>query len=427
HYLQQTGDTAARQNAYPEAIIALSKGLALLTTLPDSAARARHELALQLALGALLLAMKGRTAPEVGEAYTRAHALGQQVGEPLQCCQALWGLVQFHAAMGQLRSAGELSQQLFHLAQQQSDPKLVLDGHLALGHVLLYQGDFPAARTHLEYSLDRFNPLQSTIPTFRDGFVSEVFPLCRLVQALWPLGYADQAWKRVQEALVLARHAEHPLSQLYAELWAALLSQWCRDVAATQAHAETAMDLATIHGSALRVEQGRILCGWALVMQGEPTTGMAHMHQGWVASQSLGGPPLLNFYWLSMLAEAHGRMGRPEVGLTVLAEALTLLATTEARWWEAELYRLKGALLLQLPRPDVPQAETCVRQALEVARGQQAKTLELRAALTLSRLWQQQSKQADAQALLAPIYGWFTEGFDTADLQEAKSLLADLT
>ena len=138
HSWHQVGDTSARRNAYPEAMAALTKGLALLATLPESAERARHELTLQLALGALLLAMKGRTAPEVGEVYTRAHALGQQVGELQQCCQALWGLVQFHAALGHVRRAGALSQQLFQLTQQQPEPALVSEGHLALGHVLLY-------------------------------------------------------------------------------------------------------------------------------------------------------------------------------------------------------------------------------------------------------------------------------------------------
>ena len=130
------------------------------------------------------------------------------------------------------------------------------------------------------------------------------------------------------------------------------------------------------------------------------------------------GPQVLRPYFLSLLAEAYGQAGQPEARLPVLAEALTLVATMEARWWEAELYRLKGALLLQLPRPDVPQAETCVRQTLEVARGQQAKTLELRAALTLSRLWQQQGKRDQAQQLLTEVYSWFTEGLATPDLQE---------
>ena len=153
--------------------------------------------------------------------------------------------------------------------------------------------------------------------------------------------------------------------------------------------------------------------------------GVAHLRQGLAADHGVG-PQVLRPYFLALLAEAYGQAGQPEAGLPVLAEALTLVATMEARWWEAELYRLKGALLLQLPSPDVPQAEACWRQALEVARGQQAKALELRAALHLSRLWQQHGKQEEARQLLAPLYGWFTEGLDTADLQEAQTLLAAL-
>jgi predicted ATPase len=152
---------------------------------------------------------------------------------------------------------------------------------------------------------------------------------------------------------------------------------------------------------------------------------VAHIHQGLGAVQSLG-LKLYRPYFLALLAEASGQAGQPEAGLTALAEAVTLVAVTEERWWEAEVYRLQGVLLLQRSRADIPQAEACFQQALDVARRQQAKALELRAALSLARLWQGQGKGAAARQLLAEIYGWFTEGFDTADLQEAKALLQEL-
>jgi len=157
-------------------------------------------------------------------------------------------------------------------------------------------------------------------------------------------------------------------------------------------------------------------------MQGDAATGVVQIAQGWEAVQRIG-QQLYRPYQLALLAEAYGQAGQPEAGLPCLAEAVTLVAATEERWWEAEVSRLQGELLLQLPHPALPQATACFHQALEVARRQQAKALELRAALSLSRLWQQQGKRAEAYALLAPIYGWFTEGFDTADLQEAKVLL----
>jgi len=160
-------------------------------------------------------------------------------------------------------------------------------------------------------------------------------------------------------------------------------------------------------------------------MQGHAATSVAHIQQGWSAVQGTG-PKLSHPYWLSLLAEAYGQAGQPEAGLTVLTEAFTLVAATEERWWEAEVYRLQGALLLQLLLPDVGQAEVCFQQALAVARRQQAKALELRAALCLARLWQEQGQRAAARQLLASSYGWFTEGFDTPDLQEAKTLLEEL-
>jgi predicted ATPase len=181
------------------------------------------------------------------------------------------------------------------------------------------------------------------------------------------------------------------------------------------------MALATAQGFAHRVAQGHILLGWALAMQGDAAAGVAHLQQGLGAVQSIG-QKLYRPYYLALLAEAYGQAGQSEAGLTVLNEAVTLADETEEQWWKAEVYRLKGELLLQLPCPDIPQATACFYQALDVARHQQAKVLELRAALRLSRLWQQQDRLDEARALLAPIYGWFTEGFDTVDLQEAKAL-----
>ena len=185
------------------------------------------------------------------------------------------------------------------------------------------------------------------------------------------------------------------------------------------------MALATAHGFEHRVAQGRIMRGWALAMQGDAATGVAHIQQGLEAVQRIG-QKLYHPYYLALLAEAYGQTGQPEVGLPYLAEALTLVEATEERWWEAEMHRLKGELLLRLPLPDIPQATACFQQALAVARHQQAKALELHAALSLGRLWQQQGKREEAYGLLAPIYGWFTEGFDTPDMQEAKALLVEL-
>jgi len=245
-----------------------------------------------------------------------------------------------------------------------------------------------------------------------------------LARVLWTLGYADQARQRGQEALTLARQGDHIPTLAYAEYFVALVCQCRRDVAAALAHADTLLTMAAVHRLSLRAEQGRLLRGWVLAMQGEAAAGVVHLRQALVSPDV--GPESLRSYWLAALAEAYGRAGQPQAGLQVLTEAVTLMTTTAMRWWEAEVSRLQGELLLLLPSPEVPQAEACFQQALAVARQQQAKALELRAALSLSRLRQQQEQRQAAHELLAPIYGWFTEGFDTSDLRDAKALLEEL-
>jgi predicted ATPase len=422
HALQQAGTNAVRRKAFHEAILLLTKGLTLLATLQESPARAQHELTLLLTLGGLLMAVQGMRAPEAGAVYARAQALGHQVGEVPQRFRALWGLVTFHRAQGQLRTASAMSLQLATLAQGQPDTGLVRESHIAMGELAFYRGDLSPARTHLEQSLRLSETWQPSTTLVLGGQEPRVTALAWLVQPLWALGYADQARQRGQEALALARLVEHPPSLVYAELYTTLLAQFCRDVTTTHARAQAVMAVAAHQGFGLRVGQGRIFWGWALAMQGDVATGIAHIRQGYAVHQDTGSN-LYSPYFLALLAEAYGQGGQPEVGLQVLAEALTLVAATEERWWEAELYRLQGTLRLQLPSPEASQAEASLRQSLEVARRQQAKSLELRAAMSLARLWQQQGKRTEAHALLAEIYGWFTAGFDTADLQEAKALL----
>jgi predicted ATPase len=259
------------------------------------------------------------------------------------------------------------------------------------------------------------------------GLDPRITSLVWLVRALWVLGYAALAQQHSQQALALARHVGHTPSMAYAEYFTAMLYQNCRDVASARAHAEALMGLALEQGFVLRGEQGRILRGWALAMQGDTGEGIMQISQGLAAHQRVGGPELGRPFVFALLAEAYGQAKQPEAGLQALTEALTRVEATEERWWEAELHRLKGALLLQLPIADVNQAETCFQRALDVARGQQAKTLELRAAMSLSQLRQRQGRREAARTLLAPIYAWFTEGFDTSDLQEARAVLENLS
>jgi predicted ATPase/DNA-binding winged helix-turn-helix (wHTH) protein len=422
---QQAGEQAARRNARHEATAAFRRGLALLATQRDGPERTQQELTLQLRLGETLMAANGMGDPEAGEAYSRAHVLCQQLGGTSRHFESLSGLIIFHATQGRLHLAQEFAEKLTGMALCQHDPVLRREGHIAIAVINLYRGEFISARAHLEQSLEILTAPPEPTSIVAGGLRPRIASRIWLVRALWVMGYADQAQQCSQEAMAEARQTMHAPSSAYAEYFAALLSQHRRDAAGTQAHADALMAFAAAQGLMHRIEQGRILRGWALAMQGDAASGVQHITQGLAGQQNTGiktGTP----YYLSLLAEAYGQAGQLQAGLQALAEALTQVAETDERWWEAELYRLHGDLLLHLPSPDVSRAEASFHQALEVARRQQAKALELRAAMSLSRLWQQQARRTEARQLLADVYGWFTEGFDTADLQTAKTVLEEL-
>ena len=258
---------------------------------------------------------------------------------------------------------------------------------------------------------------------------------------LWYLGYPDQALKRSQEALALAQELSHPFSLAYALAVLPGSISLRREEQAAQERAEAAIALSTEQGFPYWLAMGTILRGWALAEQGQGEEGIAQMHQGLAALRATGAE-MARPYYLALLAEAYGKAGQAEEGLTVLAEALAVVDKTGERFYEAELYRLKGRAdaaagvrcqepvtsCRSQPQSLEPQAEAeaCFLKAIEIAQRQQAKSLELRAAMSLARLWQQQGKQKEAHQMLAEIYDWFTEGFDTKDLQEAKALLAEL-
>jgi predicted ATPase len=239
------------------------------------------------------------------------------------------------------------------------------------------------------------------------------------------LGYSDQALERANEALTLAQNLEHPYTLARGLYRTTLLYQLRREWQVVSARADTAITVATKQQVALVLALGPIMRGWALAMQGQGAEGLMQLRQGLDAYRATGAEAQRP-HFLGMLAEVHRSLGQPEAGLTALSEALALVETTGERYYEAELQRLKGKLLLQQSIPDEAQAETCLHQSLDIARRQQAKSLELRAAMTLARLWQQQGKCAEACELLTPVYTWFTEGFDTSDLQQAKALLEEL-
>jgi len=322
----------------------------------------------------------------------------------------------------ELQTARELAEQLFSLAQRVQDTAFLLEAHRVMGQTMFWLGEMAPARAHLEQGMALYDPQKHRSHAFVYGQDPGV--ACRSFAAwpIWVLGYPDQALRSANEALTLAQELTHPFSLAFALIVATLVPQFRREVEAVRERAQALITLSTEQGFPQWLAYGTILRGWALTAQGEGAEGIAQIHQGLVARPALGSE-IQRPYFLSLLAEAYGKVGQPEEGLTVLVEALALVGACH---WEAELHRRKGELLLMQQGQNVGEAEECFRQALDIARGQQAKSLELRAAMSLSRLWQQQGKQEEAQQLLAEIYAWFTEGFDTADLKEAKFLLEEL-
>jgi predicted ATPase/DNA-binding winged helix-turn-helix (wHTH) protein len=423
-YLQQAGQRSMERSAYVEAVAHLTRGLEVLKTLPATPERNQQELTLHIDLGAALQITKGNAAPEVEHVYTQARVLCQQVGETPELSKALFGLILFYMGRSQLHTARELGETLLRLAQRAHDPALGVIAHFALGYTSFVLGALPAARQHMEECIARSIPDQCSALAFRTGFDLGVG--CRIYAALtlWLLGYPAQALVRLHEALALAHGLAHPYSLAFARSMAARFYQGLRDVPAVYAHAGAAVALSTEQGFSFWAAWGTILRGWALAMQGQGEEGMEQVRQGAAAMRATGSAFFVLF--CTVLADVCNHLGHTADGLQALTEAYILVDQHEERNWEAEACRLRGILLLRQPGTPQEEAEAWLQRALDVARRQKAKSLELRAAMSLSRLWQRQGKRTEARALLAPVYGWFTEGFDTPDLQEAKALLTEI-
>ena len=423
--LRQAGERAARLSAHPEAIAHFTRGLELLETLPDTCECARQELALQLALGVSLQITRGYAAPEVGRTYARARELCGQVGEAAQLLPLLGLLLTFYGARGEHQAACEIGEQALDLAQRAQDPLLVALAHWQLGVERLFLGQLAQAQAHLEHMVAFYEPRQHHPLAFHYGLDPGVMSLSATSWALWVLGYPEQALARSQRALALAQASSHPPSLALAHIYACTLHAFCGDWQAVRQLAEECIRLSTEYGIPYWLAGGLACRGWALAEQGQAETGIAQIRQGLAASQTTGAE-VLRVLQLAVLAEAYRRAGQAQEGLAALAEALATVDRTGERLFEAQVHRLKGDLL-RMQGAQAAEVEQCYRQAMAVARAQQAKSWELRAAVSLCRLWQTQGKPQEARALLAGTYSWFTEGFDTPDLQEARALLKELS
>jgi predicted ATPase len=432
-YWRQAGQKALERSANVEAIRHITKGLSLLSALPDASKRAQQELTLQIALGVSLMAIKGYAAPEAKQAYDRARELCRQVGETPQLIPVLRGVAAFYFVRAELHTARELGEQLFHIAQYQPDPALLVEAHQELGGTLANIGELRPALEHIEQGIALYNLQRHRPHVFLYGQDPGVSCLSRASQILFLLGYPDQALKRIREALTLAEKLAHPHSQAYALSFASMLALQRGERQLAQEQAKQIVSVATEQSLPFWLAMGTILHGQALVFQGNVQEGIQHLRNGMDAYRATGaaiGWP----YTLARLGFAQASVGHVEMGLSLLNEAIALVQKTGEGMGEPTLYVLKGELLLKQPTEDHQlklrrhrEAEECFVHAIAVARRQQAKGAELQAVLSLSRLWHQQGKTEDARRELVAIYGWFTEGFDTIDLRAARKLLARMS
>jgi predicted ATPase len=429
-YLQRAGQQAVQRSAHGEAIKLFTTALALLDTLPETPERLQQQLNVQLGLGVSLMATTQWSDQSVAQVFSRARELCRLLGDPPQLVSVLFGLQAFHLCRGELKTAHELASQLVAIGQAQQDVAVLLNAHFVLGDVLFFMGEFLAAQTHVERVSSLYDPALHRSAVVYAGHDPAVHALCYQFAALSDLGYPDRAADRLQAAFNLAREISHPWSLALPFVLGAAVYVGRRE-------GELALELAE-EGYRLTTEQGfqGLLAlvlfsrGAALVLQGKVEEGVHQMREGLAANDALG-MGLARTWSLGLLADGCGRVGQVEEGLGLIAEALDIANQTGEHYNEAELHRLKGELLLKRGAKGTEskiqeQAEACFRHAIEVAQAQSAKLLQLCATISLARMLRDTGRRDEARTTLAEIYNWFTEGFDTADLKEAKALLDEL-
>jgi tetratricopeptide (TPR) repeat protein len=419
-YWHKAGAAAASRSANVEAVDQFRRGLALVDALPDMHERAERELDLQMALGPALFATKSYNHPDVGRTYARAWELCRQLGDHSREVMALRGLMLHHLNLLEIEKAQHFAEEALRVAERLDDPARLVGAQMALGVVLYWQGKLEPALAHYRRGFEIFDPSMQ----FPDWPGAHPGVQCQFFSMLisWLLGYPDRSLDQLRAAVESAETLGHPVTLAQTLCHAAFVHIF--------RHApSTAADFA---GRALKIcEEHRItqylayaLCthGWALCASADSEKGLAQMGQG-VDSYRLGA--FRHMLW-ALQADAQLATRKPEAALASVATGLEAVEKTRGAPLEAELYRLRGEALLA-GAGTVSEAETAMQQGIDVARRQNAKSWELRGAMSLARLRRQQGRPQEAVALLAPIYAWFTEGLDTADLKEAKALLDKLT
>jgi len=430
-YLQLAAQQAVERSANTEAINHLTAAVHLLNTLPETPQRDRQELALQTMLGPVLIATKGNGAPDVGAVYKRAVQLGRRSGEDARLFPMLFGLRSFHLIRGELQPAFDLAQQLVSLAESMQDSGLLVEAHLAQGNSLFLFGKLLSALEHFERAISLYDPQKHHVHAFVYGLDPQVFCFGRAAWLLALLGHLDQASKKMEESLALAHRQSHAYGLAVTLVHVINVLYVRREWPPLQEQAEAAIALCTEQGFGSILAQTTTYRGYALAQQGRTEEGIVLMRQG-LDAQLATGASLFRPLFLCFLAEACGTAERFEEGLAAVAEALAIVGKTGERYYEAELHRLKGELIVRGSGVEAPpgvqtEAEECFRKSIEIARQQEARSFELKAVMSLSRLWKQQGKKAEERQSLAEIYGWFSEGFETQDLIDAKELIEQLS
>lgn len=417
-YLQRAAENALRRSAHQDAAALARRGLDLLSRIAEGSERTESELALQLSLGAALVALKGYAAPEVGETYARARELHQQIGDAPRLLLALAGLQTYYVQRADLHTAKAVALQCSAHAR---DPVSLLLTHTALGTSLYAMGDFLGARRQLEQALALYDERHrdAFLLYGRDpGVVARSF----LAGALWHLGYFEQAWSSIESALQASRALSHPFTTAVALLFAASLEVFRQQGGHGMRLAEEAISIASEQRYPYWAATATILRGHFRVESGDIEAGIADMRQALAARQAAGARVFQPFYF-TLLASAYIRLGDLESALGVVSQALVQVAETGERGYEAEAYRLQGVILAQHSDASaVAEAETSLRRAVAVAREQQARGWEVRAATDLAHLLQRQGRGAEAQRSLAEIVAWFTEAPDLPDVCAARTL-----
>ena len=425
-YHHHAGENALRRGAHREAVAHLEQGLAQLASLPDSLERVRLELALQHTLGVTLMATKGYAAPEVVAAYGRARELCQQAGETSLLFSVLVGLWRFYFTQGALTTTRELTAELLRMARDAGDPALLLEARTSEAMVSFYLGELATARDSAAQGIGIYDVREHGSHALVYGQDPGTNCLSYAAWSLLLLGYPEQSRRKSDDMLALSEAVSHPLTRARALVMCAIFHYFRREPDAVRERIEAAMALATEKGFSYWLTHGPILQGWLKSREGRPDEAITRIREGLDGFLAMGAK-LTRTWQLGLLATTCGSRERADEGLGILDEAFALVETNGERMYEAELHRLRGELLLRCSPDRQTEAESCFQRALTIARQQEARWWELRAATSLGRLWQAHGRRAHAHEIVSSVFSWFTEGFDMPDLRDARDLLAEST